>query len=63
MDGLYHTILDRRELQKIQNDFCAATGIYAFCVGSDGAELTDMSGSDWDKERLTGQIPRVKWCF
>ncbi|MBD5477556.1 MAG: EAL domain-containing protein [Lachnospiraceae bacterium] len=60
MDGLYHTILDRRELQRIQNDFCAATGIYAFCVGSDGTELTDMSGSDWDKERLTGQIPRDK---
>ena len=60
MDGLYQTILDRRELQKIQNDFCAATGIYAFCMGSDGTELTDLSGSDGEKERLTGQIPRDK---
>lgn len=60
MDGLYHTILDRRELQKIQDDFCAATGIYAFCVDGDGTELTEVSGNGWDKERLTGLIPKDK---
>lgn len=60
MDGLYHTILDRRDLQKIQDDFCAATGIYAFCVDCDGTELTEVSGDDRDKERLTGLIPRDK---
>lgn len=60
MDGLYHTILDRRELQKIQNDFCAATGVYAFCMDSDGTELTTVSGSEQDRERLTGQVPKDK---
>lgn len=60
MDGLYHTILDRRELQKIQNEFCAATGVYALCMDGDGMELTTMSGSEQDRERLTGRIPKDK---
>mgnify|MGYP001065856874 FL=1 len=60
MDGLYHTILDRRELQKIQNEFCAATGVYAFCVDRDGTELTTVSGNEQDREKLTRQIPKDK---
>lgn len=60
MDGLYHTILDRRDLQKIQNEFCAATGVYAFCVDRDGNKITDMSGNRHDIEELSKRIPKDK---
>ena len=60
MDGLYYTILDRKDLQKLQNEFCAATGIYAFCIDSNETELTDMSGNEEEREKLIGQVSKEK---
>lgn len=60
MDGLYHTILDREELQDLQNVFCRAAGIYAFCVDAGGMDMTQMSGDETDRVRLAECVPREK---
>lgn len=60
MDGLYHAILDRKELQQLQNEFCMASGVYAFCMDGEGTEVTEMSGNERDKEALLQQVPREK---
>ena len=60
MDGLYDTILDRTKLQRLQNDFCAALGVYAFCIDCNGINMTDMSGEEMDWERLMQQVPKEK---
>lgn len=60
MDGLYHAILDRKELQQLQNEFCMTTGVYAFCVDSDGVDMTEMSGREEDVKILRQYVPREK---
>lgn len=60
MDGLYHVILDRRELQQLQNEFCMTAGVYAFCVDSDGIDMTEMSGEEEDIKVLQQYVPREK---
>lgn len=52
MDGLYQGILDREELQRIQDEFCMVAGVYAFCVDSAGIDVTCMSGEREDREKL-----------
>lgn len=58
MDGLYQNLLDRGELQKLQNAFCAATGVYAVCVSGDGINMTDVSGDGADWARLLERVPK-----
>ncbi len=60
MDGLYQGILDREELQKIQDEFCMVAGVYAFCVDSAGTDVTRMSGEEQDREKLAGLASREK---
>lgn len=60
MDGLYHGILDRRDLQQLQNDFCAAAGVYAYCIDRDGMNITEMSGDEQEKETLAQQVSKEK---
>lgn len=58
MDGLYQSNFDRRELQKLQNQFCMTMGVYAFCVDGTGTDVTEMSGDERDRERLTQKVPK-----
>ena len=60
MDGLQLTGIDRNKLKIIQDKFCAAVGVYAFCMDSDGIDMTDVSGNERDKAVLARQIPREK---
>ncbi len=57
METLYNRILDSKELKKIQDEFCAVAGVYAFCVDGDGTKVTEMSGSREDRERLAEEVP------
>ncbi len=36
---------NRQELQKVQDHFCTLTGLYAYCVDSEGRKITEMSGN------------------
>lgn len=58
MDGFYQEILDRGELQRVQNQFCMVAEVYAFCVDSTGVNLTDVSGEEEERERLAKKVPR-----
>lgn len=60
MDGLYHAILDYRELQQLQNEFCMTAGVYAFCLDDKGQEMTEMSGNEQDKAALMQYVSREK---
>ena len=60
MDGLYQDILDRKELQQLQNEFCITVGAYVFCVDGNGIDVTEMSGDEQDKEALMRCVSREK---
>lgn len=60
MDGLYHAILDREQLQQLQNEFCMTAGVYAFCIDDNGIDMTEMSGDEQDKAALIQQVSREK---
>lgn len=55
-DGLsYHGLIDRMELQRLQDEFCRAAGIFAFCLDKNGERLTEMSGDPGEKQKLEGR--------
>lgn len=58
MDGLYHAILDRGQLQQLQNEFCMTVGVYAFCIDENGTDMTEMSGDEQDKAVLIQHVSR-----
>ena len=60
MDASSDEVLDRKQLQNIQDVFCAAVGIYAFAVDKDGTDMTCVSGNERDTAVLEKQIPREK---
>lgn len=41
----YHEIINREELQRLQNELCQLTGIFAYCVDEYNEKLTDFSGN------------------
>ncbi|MDD6810517.1 MAG: EAL domain-containing protein [Lachnospiraceae bacterium] len=48
----YQRVIDNSRLQLFQDRFCAATGLYAYCVDSTGTSITQMSGNEQDVKRL-----------
>ncbi len=41
----YHEIINRDELQSLQDDFCLVTGVMAYCVNEIGEKITQCSGN------------------
>jgi diguanylate cyclase (GGDEF)-like protein len=39
-------LFDKAELQKVQDYFCTLTHLFAYCVGTDGEKMTEMSGDE-----------------
>ena len=39
-------LLDRNELQRLQDGFCKVSGVSAYCLDHDGAKITRVSGDD-----------------
>lgn len=60
MEGLSQPILDSEKLKIVQDKFCAAVGVYAYCVDSMGVNMTEMSGNERDKAVLTERVPKEK---
>lgn len=60
MDASSDEVLDRKQLQNIQDAFCAAVGVYAFAVDKDGKDMTRVSGDGCDTKALAEQIPKEK---
>lgn len=60
MDGLSQPILESGKLKIVQDKFCAAVGVYAFCVDHAGVEMTRISGNERDAAVLTEHVPKEK---
>lgn len=43
--GLFD-LLDKNELQRLQDGFCEVAGVSAYCLDHDGAKITRLSGDD-----------------
>ena len=39
-------LLDKNELQRLQDEFCMVSGLSAYCLDHDGAKITRISGDD-----------------
>ena len=39
-------LLDKNELQRLQDGFCKVSGLSAYCIDHDGAKITRISGDD-----------------
>ena len=39
-------LLDKNELQRLQDEFCAVTGVALYCLNHDGVKMTRVSGDD-----------------
>ena len=46
MENLSNELIDHNEVQRLQGEFCKATGLCAYCVDSEGGMLTEISGSE-----------------
>ena len=42
----YQELIDREELQRLQDEFALATGVLVYCLDSDGEEITKVSGGE-----------------
>ncbi len=45
-------LIDKAELQRLQDEFCAVTGMYIYALGSDGEELTKPSKATKELELI-----------
>ena len=58
MDGIYNRIIEKEALKGLQDKFCVTAGLYAMCLDSEGAVLTEMWGEQEDKDRLAAVVSR-----
>lgn len=65
----YGELIRKEELQRLQDGYCQATGIFAYCLDRDGEKLTNLSGSPKEtalleryvnEERIRELLERVK---
>lgn len=52
----YQSLMDRAELQRLQNEFCAVTGTCAYILNAEGDTQTEMSGKASDIELIVNNI-------
>ncbi len=57
----YQRVIDYQKVKFFQDRFCAATGVYAYCVDSAGNNLTKMSGNENDIRKINEWIPETKF--
>lgn len=54
----YESLIDREELQRLQNHFCRVTGVCAYCVNAKGEEQTVISGDEGDRKLLPAYVTK-----
>ena len=62
MQNISAEIINLKEMQRLQNGFCKATGLCACCLSDDGRKLTELSGTREQVEtaRRYLDLPQVK---
>ena len=58
----YQELINRDELQRLQNEFSTVSGVSLYCLDADGEQITSMSGEESDSRRLRDYLAegRVK---
>lgn len=46
MQNISNELIDHNEIQRLQGEFCKATGLCAYCLDSQGNRITEITGSD-----------------
>jgi len=49
-------LIDRQELQRLQDGFCRVSGVCAYCLDADGRQITVGSGSPEQLDRTAGYL-------
>lgn len=52
----YQNLIDRDELQRLQDGFCKVSGVYAYCVDAEGEMQTTVSGDAEQVKRIRAYI-------
>lgn len=42
----YQEIINKEEMQRLQDEFCAATGVALYCLNTEGEQITELSGPE-----------------
>lgn len=53
----YKNLIDRTELQRLQDEFCSVTNVLAYCINTEGEKVTELSGAGEAKETVLKSIP------
>lgn len=49
-------LIDRQELQRLQDDFCRVAGVCAYCLDSEGRQITESSGKAEQIRQIEGYL-------
>ncbi len=56
----YQSLIDKEQLQRLQDEFCAVTDSYVYCINAEGEAQTKISGepqgAKWITEQVSGEI-------
>lgn len=61
MQNMSNELIDRKEIQRLQNEFCLATGVGVCCLDGNGKKITEISGTPEQIERIEKymELPQV----
>ena len=64
---IFDELIDKEELQRLQDGFCKAAGVCACCLSADGQKITEVSGTAGQMELVakyadSGQLRHVLEC-
>lgn len=48
----YKELVNKTELQRLQDELCAVAGVLAYCVNAEGEQITELSGTEEEKMRV-----------
>lgn len=48
----YRELINEKELQRLQDEFCSVMDVLAYCIDADGEELTKLSGSEESRQKM-----------
>ncbi len=48
----YQELLNKNELQSLQDEFCSFAGVIAYCINTQGEQLTNVSGGEEAKAKI-----------
>ncbi len=49
-------IIDGKKLQRLQDEFCAVTGVYAYCLDAGQGQVTELSGAMEQREQVQAYL-------